>query len=228
MASNPRRQLEEWLKTIEVNGEVVFDVGGAQLPVKDRIRSFKTDRYFILDKKNPHELSDRALEYLDKGGFDIEDPELFLDRAGDNEYLGRFVQFVNSHMAYQISTNALKDADTMTSVFCLEVMEYVLDPVVAIKNLRNLCSPNSNLYISFGFLYPHHNPVGMDALRYTEWGAVELLRQNGFEVEEITPRKLTPEGDALLQEFYRAEGMRASKEAANHHASGWLIKAIAV
>ena len=39
--SNVRRQLEAWLKTIDVKADCVLDVGGAQLPVKGRTKSWE-------------------------------------------------------------------------------------------------------------------------------------------------------------------------------------------
>ena len=44
-----REQLEAWLKSIDVKVDSVLDVGGGQLPVKDRVRSWKVKDYKILD-----------------------------------------------------------------------------------------------------------------------------------------------------------------------------------
>ena len=47
--SNYRNKLEAWLKTLEVKSERVLDVGGAALPVKDRVKSWDVQHYSILD-----------------------------------------------------------------------------------------------------------------------------------------------------------------------------------
>jgi SAM-dependent methyltransferase len=48
-ASYPRKQLEAWLQTLEIEAEAVADVGGRQLPVKDRVKSWQVKQYDILD-----------------------------------------------------------------------------------------------------------------------------------------------------------------------------------
>lgn|SRR3990167_9664861 len=51
MASNSRRQIEAWLKTIDVKGSVI-DIGGLFMPVKGRTKSWDVDDYKILDIKH--------------------------------------------------------------------------------------------------------------------------------------------------------------------------------
>jgi hypothetical protein len=66
---------------------------------------------------------------------------------------------------------------------------------------------------SYAFIYPHHNPVGKDYLRYTDWGIKRLLEAVGFRDIVITPRLATA-GRENLAAFIREEGMRLSKELA--------------
>ena len=106
--------------------------------------------------------------------------------------------------------------------FCLEVMEYIYSPNYAMLNLMLLVKKGGTLYITFPFVYPHHNPEGLDSLRYTEWGARKLLEQQGFIIEEIIYRT---DRSGLLKEFYAADGMRASKEYRHHEATGFIVKA---
>jgi SAM-dependent methyltransferase len=47
--SYTRRQLEAWLQTLNIEAEAVADVGGKQLPVQDRVRSWHVKRYDLLD-----------------------------------------------------------------------------------------------------------------------------------------------------------------------------------
>lgn len=44
-----RQQLESWLKNLDIECDSVLDVGGGDLPVKTRTRSFKVREYRILD-----------------------------------------------------------------------------------------------------------------------------------------------------------------------------------
>ncbi|MCL4503970.1 MAG: methyltransferase [Deltaproteobacteria bacterium] len=41
--------MEDWLSTLEIDVDAVADVGGKKLPVKDRVKSWKANRYDILD-----------------------------------------------------------------------------------------------------------------------------------------------------------------------------------
>jgi len=47
--SNTRRQIEAWLKTIDVKGAVI-DVGGAAWPIRGRTKSWDVSNYKVLDK----------------------------------------------------------------------------------------------------------------------------------------------------------------------------------
>lgn len=51
MASSSRRQIEAWLKTIDVKGSVL-DVGGLFMPVKGRTKTWDVSEYRILDVKS--------------------------------------------------------------------------------------------------------------------------------------------------------------------------------
>lgn len=112
------------------------------------------------------------------------------------------------------------------SVFCLEVFEYIYDPIQAIKNLNNLLKTNGILYITFPFLYPPHNPIDRDSLRYTKKGAVTMLEKNGFFVEEVIPRRIS--NYAVYQEFLKSEGykFKGGSDAGVLFDSGYIIKAI--
>jgi len=54
MSSKSRRQLENWLKKIDVKGSVI-DIGAIQNPIKKRVKSWKVKKYQTLDLKEPHE-----------------------------------------------------------------------------------------------------------------------------------------------------------------------------
>lgn len=184
MSSRSRKQLESWLKGKRVAAERVLDVGGSQLPVKDRLGHLECSEYLIADLSGPHEERRKPDFALDIG---VEWGEEWLA-----ENLGRF-----------------------DAVFCLEVFEYLLTPVTACRNLALLTRPGGRLYVSFPFLYPTHEPLREDALRYTEAGARRLLTGAGFEIEETDYRT----ADAYrLGEFYGSEGMRPSKNYRHHDA----------
>lgn len=95
------------------------------------------------------------------------------------------------------------DADV---VFCLEVMEYIWNPLAALSNIMLTMKPGATLYISFPFVYPIHKPYGADFLRYTEDGARKLLEVSGFEIQEVRPR--VARSVHLLKAFYSNDGMK--------------------
>ena len=195
MASEFRKQLEAWLKTIDVKADRVLDVGGAQLPVKGRTKSWDVKDYKILDLETPHKLKV-------KPDFECDiQSDRSIDKAIPVEYA---------------------EEKPFDIVFCLEVAEYWIDPIQAIGNIRVHMVEGGLLIITFPFLYPHHNPNGQDCLRYTRWGVEKLMDQADFKISEIIPR--IAKGNSL-QEFYANEGMRASRDYDGHNEVGYIVVA---
>ena len=109
-------------------------------------------------------------------------------------------------------------------VFCLEVMEYIYDPMIAIKNLHWLTKKGGTLYITFPTLYPVHNPYNNDYLRYTKFGAIKLLEEAGFKIEEIVPRTMkAPDiyNTSCIAEGYKTRGASSSGTLFD---AGYIIK----
>lgn len=71
--------------------------------------------------------------------------------------------------------------------FCLEVLEYVFNPVIAIRNIYDLLENDGTFYLSTHFLFPHHGG-GSDKLRFTRDGIIKILTEVGFKDIEIIPR----------------------------------------
>jgi len=92
---------------------------------------------------------------------------------------------------YKIADNGLEDGDYdieldlndpdtpnhffYDRVFCLEVFEYIIEPVKAMNYIYDSLNNGGIATISFPFVYPLHNPVEHDYLRYTKVGAEKLL-----------------------------------------------------
>ena len=67
--------------------------------------------------------------------------------------------------------------------FCLEVMQFLYNPLQALLNMRNICG---ELYINFHLF---HIPCkGTDYLRYTEGGWRRLMQESGWNVVEMSKR----------------------------------------
>lgn len=92
-------------------------------------------------------------------------------------------------------------------IFCLEVFEYIWNPVVALKCINKMLDNGGLLYISFPFVYPVHEPAESDYLRYTKFGVQKLLEETGFEIIDNKSRIATEGGSELIS-FYSKERMR--------------------
>lgn len=111
-------------------------------------------------------------------------------------------------------------------VFAFELWEYIYDPLTAHKNIYSLLKPGGTYMGSYVFVYPHHNPVGKDLFRYTDWGVRRLLEAAGFRDIVIMPRLATA-GREDLARFVLNEQMRLSRElaAAYDYPIGYIVTA---
>jgi len=193
MASLSREQLEKWLRTVDVKVDNVLDIGGSQNPINKRVKSWEVKESLILDLPEPHEGSPKPDIECDLNKLDECTPE------------------------YKYPEGLRDWADIS---FCIEVSEYWYNPLQALKNINYFMKSGGVLYISFHFIYPVHNPKGLDYLRYTPNGAEKILEEAGFKVEEIINR----EGDGFGV-IYDMNRMRGRKDY-NQRIQGSLIKAI--
>lgn len=131
-------------------------------------------------------------------------------RQDMNEQIKRTPELIKSWNPYDL-------------VFCLELMEYIYDPVQVIKNLRLLCADGGKLIITFPFIYPNHNPVGYDYLRYTKQGAIKLLYNGGFIIDDVIPRQM--KDPMAWNIFARGEGykIKGAIEAGTMSDAGYII-----
>jgi SAM-dependent methyltransferase len=147
-------------------------------------------------------------------------------KVGEYKILDNGLEKGEYDFSYDLNKFAIQKLSigTFNIIFCLEVMEYIYDPFVAIKNISEVTKENGLLYISFPFVYPYHEPKESDFTRYTCDGAARLLGVNGLKIIETTTRKMTEAGNIAWRQFIQAEGMHAAKGVA-HNQLGWIIKA---
>lgn len=185
MSSSYRNSLDQWLSQLDVKANDVLDVGGAQLPIKGRTKSWDVAGYYeIADLPQPHK--------------DSPNPGIDLD-------INTAEPFVE--IRYDL-------------VFCLEVFDYVYDPMNAMRLIASTLSNGGTAWVSFPSFYPLHQPVEDDALRYMPGGIQKLADSVGLTIKQMIPRR--PETD-LLDQFYRAERMRAAKHE-DHDFTGWICE----
>lgn len=183
MSSFFRQQLEAYVAQLDIKADAVLDVGGLQFPIKNRVKSWEVGKYKILDVQKTMKAA--------KG-----------EKA---DYVGD----VSRSLDYHESINEL-DAG-FDIVFCLEVMEYVFDPLTALKNIRIFLKDGGTAYISFPFVYPIHPPEDTDFLRYTEHGVEKLLKEAGLKHQDTFVRRAGP-GRQSLKRFFDEEGMKYRRD----------------
>ena len=82
----------------------------------------------------------------------------------------------------------LKGRGTFDVVICEQVIEHVVDPCAAARNLRGLCNPDGHVVVSTPFLVRLHElpDWGLrDYWRFTPRGLRTLLERGGLEVESV-------------------------------------------
>jgi SAM-dependent methyltransferase len=182
MSSSYRMELDKFLNNLVVNADVVLDIGGSQLPLPKRVKSFKANQYLIADLPEPHADSPKP------------DYEIDLNKHFDLEFRADLV-------------------------VCLEVFDYVWNPAEAFDNIERHLKPGGQAIISFPFMYPTHQPIDDDALRYTEGGIKKLADYAGLRITKIVARR--PESQAI-EFLWRNERMRAAKHY-DHNVTGWIV-----
>lgn len=107
--------------------------------------------------------------------------------------------------------------------FCLEVSEYLWNPVQALININKCLKEGGILYLSSHFIYPVHTPVENDCLRYTRKGIITMLEKTGFEIIEIIPRMETEDARVQWGGYCCEQGMRMAKDYFLHNEVGHLL-----
>ena len=206
MSSKSRQDLENWLKTIDVSGNVL-DIGGSQYPIKGRTKSWNIKSYKILDLENPHECKQKS-DYI----CDLND--IYADYNIDNRFT----------IEDKDKRKKFKNYNEFDIIFCIEVMEYIYRPFEFFEAIKNdFLKKDGILYISFHTLYGLHNPKGEDCLRYTKNAIYKLAENTGFKIEKIITKELTPYGKHLYLNFCKAEGMRLDYKDNQTYDEGYLV-----
>lgn len=200
MSSSYRMELDKWLSQLEVEANRVLDIGGSQLPVKDRTKSWDVKEYLIGDLPEPHVGSPKP---------DIEmDIQTYMANIPNTEFSDGEIVYENKLYEW---------ADT---IFCLEVFDYVYDPMNAFLNIKKLLKKNGTAWVTFPSVYPLHQPVEDDALRYMPGGIKKLAQAVDLEIVQMISRR--PETNKW-QEFFYAERMRGAKHQ-DHNFTGWIVE----
>jgi SAM-dependent methyltransferase len=196
--SRSRTQLEEWLKTIDVKCDTVVGIGDAQKLTKGRTKSWEVNDYIIIDLVQPHET----------------EKDVQVDTTWD----------IQEEFKCPNGGIELWEKHPVDIIFCTEVSEYWHNPVGALQNINKMLKQGGTLYISFHTLYGLHKPEGLVYLNYTRYGIEKLLKETGFEIEEIIPKTISEDSRGYLKQFYDEEGMKILWNDVTFK-EGYLIKA---
>lgn len=200
MGSYYKKQLNDWKATLDVKADVVFDIGGAQDPIKGKTNSWDVKDYKIVDLETPH----------------VE--EVKPDIAWDmNTSLWDSYGGFSSNNAFSFF-----DEGTVDLIFMLGVMDYIINPNNAMDTLAWLLKEGGTAWVEFPFVYPIHNPVDDEGCRYSEGCIRRLAKQARLNIEEIIYKRPMP-GNRFLEMFYSADGMRAAR-GVDHNVTGYIVR----
>jgi SAM-dependent methyltransferase len=193
VSSSYRNTLNNWLDELDVKANRVLDIGGSQEQVNKRARSWSANEYLIADLPEPHQDSPKP------------DIELNLNLQINMQY-----EALESYIGY------------FDTIFCLEVFDYVWNPVNAFSIIEKLLDHGGSAWVTFPSIYPLHQPIEDDALRYMPGAIEKLASAVGLDVQKMIKRR--PETD-LLDQFYRAERLRAAKHQ-DHQFMGFIVELV--
>lgn len=199
-----RQQLEDWLKTLDVKCHTVLDIGGAQGEVKSRVKSWDVKRYWIGDTQSQVGKLARNSKNYD-------------ENYTETKYVVMDMNYPNTDAVH----SGYYDDIAPNIIFCLEVFEYLYNPLIAMKNMEQCLVTHGKIYATFPFVYPHHNELELDSLRYTETGIKRLAEAAGLCVTNTWYRR---DKSGLLQSFYATDGMRMAKQYPNHDVTGFIVE----
>lgn len=106
-------------------------------------------------------------------------------------------------------------------IFMLGVMDYVIRPDVAIKNVKQLLTDNGQAWIEWPFVYATHEPVMDEGCRYSEGCVMRLLDYAGLKLDEMI-RKMA-QSNSLVR-FYSEDSQRMAKSYPYHGVTGFITK----
>lgn len=195
MGSYYKQQLNEFVSNQDVNANILFDIGGAQHPIKGRTKSWNVKDYQIVDLETPHVL--------------VQKPDIVHDMNKE---------------AWMNNTIPKKYLGWVSVIYMLGVMDYVINPNIAMSNIRYLLDKGGIAWVEFPFVYPIHNPIDDEGCRYSLGCIKRLTNQSGLKIEEIIYKRPKPGNNYLLQ-FYAEDGMRAAREV-DHNVTGYICKLV--
>lgn len=108
-------------------------------------------------------------------------------------------------------------------IFVLEVLEYLICPDLAFANVQAYLKRGGRAYITAPLVYPYHQEVELDSLRFTENGLRRLANNAHLDVKNVWYRK---DRSGHLQALYAADKMHPAKGYDHHDATGFIMEVV--
>lgn len=137
--------------------------------------------------------------------------------AGNSPYRTYFPNRISADIDRRLGIDVVCDAhnlpfaaDTFEIVVCTEVLEHLINPHSALKEIRRVLKPGGRLLLTTRFIFPIHDAPG-DFFRFTAFGLRHLL-DNGWEILELHEEADAQETLAiLLQRIVYQGNLRGGK-----------------
>ena len=118
------------------------------------------------------------------------------------------------------NTTLLKFGGEANLIFCLEVFDYIRNPMLAFEHIATLLASGGSAWVSFPFIYPHHNPIEDEGLRYTEPAIRYYGDKFGMPVQDIIYRRSR---SPLLLQYFSEDGFRSAPNW-DHNVIGYIVR----
>ena len=92
-------------------------------------------------------------------------------------------------------------SNSLDGVLCTQVLEHVPNPSVVITEISRVLKQNGTAIISVPFVWQEHE-VPFDFTRFSVFGIVKKLEQNGFDIEVVSKDTRSVETLAVLLNVY--------------------------
>lgn len=107
------------------------------------------------------------------------------------------------------------------AIFCLGVFDYVIEPGIAMDNIKKMLKSNGYAWVEYPLFYGHHEPLMDEGCRYSEGCINKLAKHVKLKITDIIRK---PAGNEYLLKFMQTDGQRLSKNYAFHNTVGYIVR----
>lgn len=112
-------------------------------------------------------------------------------------------------------------SDKADAIFCLGVFDYIIEPGIAMRNIKGMLNDNGYAWIEFPLFYGHHEPLMDEGCRYSEGCINKLAKHVGLKITDIIRK---PAGNDYLIKFMVTDGQRLSRNYNYHDTVGFIVR----